>query len=243
MSVWSKYWTKSREAGEMKCLDFTVMTIARSHGRALSLQWCHNGRDDVSNHQPHDCLLNRIFRRRSKKTSKLRVTGLCAGNSPVTGEFPAQMASDAENVSIWWRHHVGVCKANDSEASRVHCSLQRHHMGVTASRITGSLTLCSKAQTGNQENIKAPRYRPIIRVNSDLKWPVMRKAFPCPDIISHVFGSWFQCTSMDRCICMWSYPLGINPHSRKGMKRNAKHLWTKLLILKHSEARTKFLHL
>ena len=29
-------------------------------------------------------------RRRSKKTSKLSVTGLCAGNSPVTGEFPAQ---------------------------------------------------------------------------------------------------------------------------------------------------------
>ena len=39
-----------------------------------------------------------------RKTSKLRVTGLCAGNSPVTGEFPAQMASNAENVSIWWRH-------------------------------------------------------------------------------------------------------------------------------------------
>ena len=39
------------------------------------------------------------------KTSKLRVTGLCAGNSPGTGEFPAQMASNAENVSIWWRHH------------------------------------------------------------------------------------------------------------------------------------------
>ena len=37
--------------------------------------------------------------------SKLRVTGLCAGNSPGTGEFPAQMASYAENVSIWWRHH------------------------------------------------------------------------------------------------------------------------------------------
>ena len=34
-----------------------------------------------------------------------RVTGLCAGNSPVTGEFPAQMASNAENVPIWWRHH------------------------------------------------------------------------------------------------------------------------------------------
>ena len=47
-----------------------------------------------------------VFRRRSKKTSKLRVTGLCAGNSPGTGEFSAQMASNAENVPIWWRHHV-----------------------------------------------------------------------------------------------------------------------------------------
>ena len=47
-----------------------------------SLRWRHNGRDSVSNHQPHDGLLNRLFRRRSKKTSKLRVTGLCAGNSP-----------------------------------------------------------------------------------------------------------------------------------------------------------------
>ena len=47
-----------------------------------------------------------LSRRRSKKTSKLRVTGLCTGNSPGTGEFPAQMASNAENVSIWWRHHV-----------------------------------------------------------------------------------------------------------------------------------------
>ena len=45
-------------------------------------------------------------RRRSKKTSKLRVSGLCEGNSPVTGEFPAQRASNTENVSIWWRHHV-----------------------------------------------------------------------------------------------------------------------------------------
>ena len=44
-------------------------------------------------------------RRRSNKISKLRVTGLCAENSPVTGEFPTQRAEDAENVSIWWRHH------------------------------------------------------------------------------------------------------------------------------------------
>ena len=47
---------------------------------SLSWQWRHNEHDGVSNHQPHDCLLKRIFRRRSKKTSKFRVTGLCEGN-------------------------------------------------------------------------------------------------------------------------------------------------------------------
>ena len=73
-----------------------------------SLQWRHNGRDGVSNHQPHRCLLNRWFRRRSKKTSKLHVTGLCAGNSPVTYEVPAQRANNAKNISIWWRHHDAV---------------------------------------------------------------------------------------------------------------------------------------
>ena len=51
-------------------------------------------------------LLNRKFGCRSKKTSKLRFTGLCARNSSVTGEFPTQRASNPENVSIWWRHHV-----------------------------------------------------------------------------------------------------------------------------------------
>ena len=70
-----------------------------------TLRWRHNDHAGVSNHQPRGCLLNRLFRRKSEKTSKLRVTGLCAGNSPGTDEFPAQMASYAENVSIWWRHH------------------------------------------------------------------------------------------------------------------------------------------
>ena len=85
-----------------------IYDIIQLKNLELSLQWRHNGRDSLSNHQPHDCLLNRLYRRRSKKTSKLRVTGLCAGNSPLTGEFPAQMASNAEKVSIWWRHHLFV---------------------------------------------------------------------------------------------------------------------------------------
>ena len=64
----------------------------------LPLHWRHNEHDGASNHQPHDCLLNRLFRRRSKKTSKLRFNDLCEGNSPVTGEFPAQRDSNAEIV-------------------------------------------------------------------------------------------------------------------------------------------------
>ena len=81
------------------------ITLARLYGYFhLTLRCCHNDHDGVSNHQPHECLLNLLFRRRSKRTSKLCVTGLCAGNSPVTFEFPAQIASNAENVSIWWRH-------------------------------------------------------------------------------------------------------------------------------------------
>ena len=87
--------------------DFCHMAI-----RALlaihSSQWCHNERDGISNHQTHDCLLNCLFRHRSKKMWELCVTGLCEGNSPVTGEFPSQKASNAENVSIWWHHHVGA---------------------------------------------------------------------------------------------------------------------------------------
>ena len=50
-----------------------------------------------------------------RKTSKCRVTGLCAGNSPGTGEFPAEMASNAEIVSSWRRHHVRVRKSDVSK--------------------------------------------------------------------------------------------------------------------------------
>ena len=64
--------------------------------QSITLQRRHDGRDGVLNHQPHDCSLHPLLRRRWNKTLKLRVTG-----PPVTGEFPAQRASNAENVSIW----------------------------------------------------------------------------------------------------------------------------------------------
>ena len=73
-------------------------------------QWCNNEHDGVSNHRRLDCLLNCLFRRRSKRTSKLRVTGLCKGNPPVTRGFPSQRASNAQNVFISWRRHeICIC--------------------------------------------------------------------------------------------------------------------------------------
>ena len=74
----------------------------------LALQWRNNERHVISNHLRHNCLLNRLFRRSSKKTTKLSVTCLYEGNSPVTGKFPAQKDSNAEIVSIWWRHLVNL---------------------------------------------------------------------------------------------------------------------------------------
>ena len=83
-----------------------TMDISVMHHSELSSRWRHNECDGVSNDRRIDCFLNPLFRRRSKKISKIRVTGLCEGNSPVTGEFLSQRAaSNAENVSIWWRHH------------------------------------------------------------------------------------------------------------------------------------------
>ena len=101
--VTSASWTLWLQASQLLVHFFLMLETKQKQSKAL--QWRHNALDSVSNHQPHDCLLNRLFKRRSKKTSKLRVTGLCAGNSTETGEFPAQSASNAENVSIWWRHH------------------------------------------------------------------------------------------------------------------------------------------
>ena len=81
-----------------------IIQSSSLHIRHITMS--HYGRDGVSNQQPHYCLLTRLFRRRSNKTTKLRVNGLFVRNSPVAGEFTAQMAGHVESVFIWWRHHA-----------------------------------------------------------------------------------------------------------------------------------------
>ena len=111
----------------------------------FSLLWRHNGHDGVSNHQPHDCLLNCLFRYRSKQTPKLRVTGLCEGNSPVTGEFPTQRASNEENVYIWWRHHVMISSMRIQHGIRWCLSTVRQQANVDVDS-----TLCHMVATDHK---------------------------------------------------------------------------------------------
>ena len=95
--------------------EYVVCKIAviLSRLQCVTLQWRHNGCDGVSNHHPHGCLLNRLYRAQIRENIKApRHWPLC-GDSPVTGEFFAQKASYAENVSIWWRHHEVTSQAVD----------------------------------------------------------------------------------------------------------------------------------
>ena len=138
---WNKPWI-----AEWMWINPTNIKVSYHSSGITPLRWRHNDHAGISNHQPHGCLLNRLFRRKSKKTSKLRVTGLCAGNSPGTGEFPAQMASYAENVSIWWRHHA---------------STEKHEVSILVSTL--SLGLCFIISTPSD----------FTGLSSD--WPVARK--------------------------------------------------------------------
>ena len=70
-NTWRFYYHKMRRKGEAG--------IPYKGQFNLTSQWC-NERDGVSNHRRLDCLPSRLFMRRSKKISKLRVSGLCDGN-------------------------------------------------------------------------------------------------------------------------------------------------------------------
>ena len=104
---------------------------------AVSIRWHHNGLDSVSNHQPHHCLLNRLFRRRRKHQSSASlafVWGIHRG--------PAQMASNAENVSIMSFHVIShKMSFYNSCSTPGYCILiylSRHWMVVTRQSMTRS---------------------------------------------------------------------------------------------------------
>ena len=96
-----KYWPCALVPNIIKMLQwikcFTITTPTITSYKHITLLWRHNERDGVSNHQPHGCLLSCLFRCRSRKTAKLRVTGLSEGihrwpvNSPHKGPVTRTM--------------------------------------------------------------------------------------------------------------------------------------------------------
>ena len=123
---------------------FTILTTAY---RDLKLIFHYS---DVLNHQSHECLLNRLFRRRLKKTSKFRVTGLCDGNSPVTGEFPAQMAGNAKNV-----YHLMASSCftfeNSIDQTTAHHLNQCWPRSLCHMTSLGHVSLSEKGRTSSQQ--------------------------------------------------------------------------------------------
>ena len=91
----------------------------------------------VSNHRRLYCLLNRLFRRRSKKASKLRATGLCGGKFTGDRWIPRTKASNAEknfylmtsscqilrNFRCVWLHPIHLSNLSNFSKEPYHCRI------------------------------------------------------------------------------------------------------------------------
>ena len=111
--VWINDWVNNREAGDLRRQHGHYDVIVMQNYIIITIGYAKFHYSDVmfagsSQIISLTIVYSTVYSGTDqwKKTSKLRVTGLCAGNSSMTEEFPAQMAGNAENVSIWWRHHV-----------------------------------------------------------------------------------------------------------------------------------------
>ena len=110
-----------------------------------------------------------------KKTSKLRVIGLCEGTQPVTGGFPSQRAGNAENVSIWWRHYDNNVYLQALLASSFSSSAIRFSSSLNSrlnARVSISTIFSWKENSEWKYRVKAktcPGFNPS-RLNSIEEW-------------------------------------------------------------------------
>ena len=176
----------------MRQSDVSEVEGVNMHSRDThALQWRHNDHDSVSNHQARDCLLNGLFRHRSKKAPKLHVTGFCVGNSPVTGEFPAQKASNAVIVSNWWRHHV----ADDTHCYReVNSNINLPFISWNVLlRLMASWTLMLLTKTSSLKSLKFRQVAILWTTESQRgwnPWTMSRLACLHHDLVASVSLLW-----------------------------------------------------
>ena len=123
------------------CSDITSIFTQVFLG--YSFRWRHNGRDGVSNHQPDDCLLNRLFRHRSKKRSKLRVTSLCGGpmNRPHKWPVTQKMFPFDDVIMFTGTSAVFDCTMKDFGKLTITPWMWRH-ISVMASQIITMVNVC-----------------------------------------------------------------------------------------------------
>ena len=119
------------------------------HTRCLlrPLHWRHNERDGFSNHRRRDYLLNRLFRRRTKKIPKLRITGLCARNSPVPGEFPACYTKGQE-LGRYFHLMTSLCHVTSGDQQYAYSQIDICSVMPQSHYTPGPRTGCSRVVPG-----------------------------------------------------------------------------------------------
>ena len=141
--------------------------------------------------------LNRLFRRRSK----LRVTGLCAGNSPVTGEFSAQMISNAKNVSIWWCHHVAPSDRTQSHRKKVWYWRKFFNQWQDSFH----LLHCHMQKGSRQRQFALVRHGPYLFISYlSIDWKSNRTKWPVTKCLRFPYH-WFQNTANKYIKCVLAF--------------------------------------
>ena len=166
-------------------VDDFLWTARREHGTSCSrsyagaspcsaweaLQWCHNERSGLSNHRRLDYLVNHLFRRKSKKISKLPVTGPLWGEPPITGGFPAQRAVTRKMFPFDYVIKIGYME---------HLDLSKGAVSTAPADGQASQTPCWRHYDDVIKWKHFPRYWPFVRgidrwsVDSPHKGPVRR---------------------------------------------------------------------
>ena len=203
-------WTGVISPSTLYPIQCWLMTHGTESNRTLP--WRHNGRDSVSNHQPHHCLLNCLFGRRSKKTSKLRVTGLCVGNSPgpvnsphkwpVTRKmFPFDdVIMNSLKIKLQWRHNEPDGISDLRSASRLFT--QRVYSGADQRKHQSSASLAFVLGI-HRWPVKSPH-----------KGPVTRKMFSFDDVI-------MICCLSSKCFSIY----GAGCHRQPNLYRDFFSCW------------------
>ena len=195
----------------------------------ISLRWRHNDHDGVSNHQPHGCLLNRSFRRRSKKTLKLCVTSLCMGNSPGPVNSPHKGPVTWKILSF---DDVIMCKMHNVNTYITFIKILKEVHGkkkdsLSKCQVRKIITMCTRNKWC------------IWKITAILNWKeFFRRLFSSRRYFDRLFNRMFRLTSwkvLTLCVTgpLWGEPpvTGGSPSQRANYAENVYVPWCLMLLL------------